>query len=183
LTMDEWQAGMHFLDEVGHMYFTSEKTRHEMHRISDVIGLESYVLLTPLLCTVEYLCRSFKTSFGVALLTTISASSTKSPTNTPRNPAMSPPAAPSSAPSGRRTPLGARTGTASSSRRTRARSHSCTAKSSIWRLVVAFQTPSSISGRPAPTANTISKIRTIRCRTTCAASSRRTRTGIIIFIV
>ena len=41
LTMDEWTAGMKFLDEVGHMYFTSDKTRHEMHRISDVIGLES----------------------------------------------------------------------------------------------------------------------------------------------
>jgi len=43
LTMDEWQMGMQFLDEVGHLYFTSNKTRHEMHRISDVIGLESLV--------------------------------------------------------------------------------------------------------------------------------------------
>ena len=42
LTIDEWQMGMQFLDEVGHMYFTSNKTRHEMHRISDVIGLERY---------------------------------------------------------------------------------------------------------------------------------------------
>jgi catechol 1,2-dioxygenase len=40
LTFEEWQLGMQFLDEVGHMYFTSNKTRHEMHRISDVIGLE-----------------------------------------------------------------------------------------------------------------------------------------------
>jgi len=43
LTIDEWQMGMQFLDEVGHMYFTSNKTRHEMHRISDIIGLESLV--------------------------------------------------------------------------------------------------------------------------------------------
>jgi protocatechuate 3,4-dioxygenase beta subunit len=43
LTIDEWQAGMQFLDEVGHMYFTSNKMRHEMHRISDIIGLESLV--------------------------------------------------------------------------------------------------------------------------------------------
>jgi catechol 1,2-dioxygenase len=40
LTIEEWQTGMQFLDEVGHMYFTSNKTRHEMHRISDIIGLE-----------------------------------------------------------------------------------------------------------------------------------------------
>jgi hypothetical protein len=43
LTIDEWIMGMQFLDEVGHMYYTSEKTRHEMHRISDITGLESYV--------------------------------------------------------------------------------------------------------------------------------------------
>jgi len=43
LTNDEWFAGMHFLDEVGHMYYTSGKTRHEMHRISDITGLESLV--------------------------------------------------------------------------------------------------------------------------------------------
>jgi catechol 1,2-dioxygenase len=42
LTIDEWQMGMQFLDEVGHIYFTSNKTRHEMHRISDIIGLERY---------------------------------------------------------------------------------------------------------------------------------------------
>jgi hypothetical protein len=40
LTVDEWQMGMQFMDEVGHIYFTSNKTRHEMHRISDVLGLE-----------------------------------------------------------------------------------------------------------------------------------------------
>jgi Catechol dioxygenase N terminus len=45
LTIDEWQLGMQFLDEVGHIYFTSNKTRHEMHRISDVIGLERFVSL------------------------------------------------------------------------------------------------------------------------------------------
>jgi len=43
LTIDEWQYGMQWLDEVGHIYFTSNKTRHEMHRISDVLGLESLV--------------------------------------------------------------------------------------------------------------------------------------------
>jgi len=41
LTNDEWQTGMQFMDEVGHLYFTSNKTRHEMHRISDITGLES----------------------------------------------------------------------------------------------------------------------------------------------
>lgn len=41
LTFEEWQAGMLFLDQVGHMYFTSDKKRHEMHRISDITGLES----------------------------------------------------------------------------------------------------------------------------------------------
>ncbi|KAF2398097.1 aromatic compound dioxygenase [Trichodelitschia bisporula] len=43
LTIDEWKAGMEFLDEVGHMYYTSDKKRHEMHRISDITGLESLV--------------------------------------------------------------------------------------------------------------------------------------------
>lgn len=41
LTVDEWEAGMRFMDDVGHMYFTSNKTRHEMHRLSDITGLES----------------------------------------------------------------------------------------------------------------------------------------------
>ena len=41
LTIPEWEAGMKFLDDVGHMFFTSNKTRHEMHRISDITGLES----------------------------------------------------------------------------------------------------------------------------------------------
>jgi hypothetical protein len=50
LTLDEWQMGMQFLDEVGHMYFTSNKTRHEMHRISDVIGLERFASLHMRLC-------------------------------------------------------------------------------------------------------------------------------------
>lgn len=43
LTIDEWMAGQKWLDEVGHMYFTSNHTRHEMHRISDITGLESLV--------------------------------------------------------------------------------------------------------------------------------------------
>jgi hypothetical protein len=41
LTNEEWMAGMYFMDQVGHVYFTSDKTRHEMHRISDITGLES----------------------------------------------------------------------------------------------------------------------------------------------
>jgi catechol 1,2-dioxygenase len=53
LTIEEWQTGMDFLDQVGHMYFESGKTRHEMHRISDIIGLERYVIfaLFPLFST------------------------------------------------------------------------------------------------------------------------------------
>jgi len=38
LTIDEWQLGMTFLIATGHM---SNKTRNEMHRLSDIIGLES----------------------------------------------------------------------------------------------------------------------------------------------
>jgi hypothetical protein len=44
LTIEEWELGMQFLDEVGHMYFTSDKKRHEMRRISDIIGLERFVM-------------------------------------------------------------------------------------------------------------------------------------------
>jgi catechol 1,2-dioxygenase len=45
LTMEEWQQGMLFLDEVGHLYFTSDKKRHEMHRLSDILGLERWAPL------------------------------------------------------------------------------------------------------------------------------------------
>ena len=40
LTTEEWTIGMHFLNEVGHTWFTSNGTRNEMHRLSDIIGLE-----------------------------------------------------------------------------------------------------------------------------------------------
>jgi catechol 1,2-dioxygenase len=41
LTNDEWMAGVHFVNFIGQ---TSTKTRNEAHRISDVLGLESYVV-------------------------------------------------------------------------------------------------------------------------------------------
>jgi hypothetical protein len=40
LTTEEWTMGMHFLNEIGHIWFTSNGTRNEMHRLSDIIGLE-----------------------------------------------------------------------------------------------------------------------------------------------
>jgi hypothetical protein len=40
LTIEEWTLGMHFMNEVGNIYFTSNGTRNEMHRLSDIIGLE-----------------------------------------------------------------------------------------------------------------------------------------------
>ena len=43
LTNDEWMAGVHFINFVGQ---TSTKTRNEAHRVSDVLGLESYVVLS-----------------------------------------------------------------------------------------------------------------------------------------
>ena len=43
LTTEEWMLGMKFLNEVGHIYFTSNGTRNEMHRLSDIVGLERLV--------------------------------------------------------------------------------------------------------------------------------------------
>jgi len=43
LTTEEWTTGMTFLNAVGHTWFTSNGTRNEMHRLSDIIGLESLV--------------------------------------------------------------------------------------------------------------------------------------------
>lgn len=40
LTVDEWMTGVHFINAVGQI---STKTRNEAHRVSDVLGLESYV--------------------------------------------------------------------------------------------------------------------------------------------
>lgn len=45
LTNDEWMTGVHFINAVGQC---STKTRNEAHRVSDVLGLESYVLFVPL---------------------------------------------------------------------------------------------------------------------------------------
>ena len=40
LTMDEWMAGVRFINAVGQTY---TKQRNEAHRISDILGLESYI--------------------------------------------------------------------------------------------------------------------------------------------
>lgn len=41
LTIDEWMAGVHFVNELGKIYIDSNKTRNETHRISDILGLET----------------------------------------------------------------------------------------------------------------------------------------------
>lgn len=46
LSVDEWMTGVHFINAVGQI---STKTRNEAHRVSDVLGLESYVFLLQLL--------------------------------------------------------------------------------------------------------------------------------------
>ena len=38
LTIDEWMAGVAFVNAVGQIY---TKTRNEAHRVSDILGLES----------------------------------------------------------------------------------------------------------------------------------------------
>jgi len=43
LTIDEWMAGVHFVNAVGRIYGESGQTRNESHRISDILGLESLV--------------------------------------------------------------------------------------------------------------------------------------------
>ncbi|EPE02988.1 catechol dioxygenase [Ophiostoma piceae UAMH 11346] len=40
LTVDEWMAGVHFVNAVGQIY---TKSRNEAHRVSDILGLESLV--------------------------------------------------------------------------------------------------------------------------------------------
>lgn len=44
LTIDEWMAGVKFVNELGRIYADSKQTRNETHRICDILGLESYVL-------------------------------------------------------------------------------------------------------------------------------------------
>jgi hypothetical protein len=43
LTIDEWQAGVKFINSLGEIYVQSNKTRNETHRICDILGFESYV--------------------------------------------------------------------------------------------------------------------------------------------
>lgn len=43
LTHDEWMTGVNFMVAVGQ---ASHKTRNEAHRVSDVLGLESYAITT-----------------------------------------------------------------------------------------------------------------------------------------
>ncbi|KAK3316077.1 Intradiol ring-cleavage dioxygenase [Apodospora peruviana] len=43
LTIDEWMAGVHFVNAVGKIYGDSKQTRNEAHRVSDILGLESLV--------------------------------------------------------------------------------------------------------------------------------------------
>ncbi|KAJ4421345.1 hypothetical protein N0V85_000216 [Neurospora sp. IMI 360204] len=43
LTMDEWMAGVKFINEVGRVWSESGQTRNESHRICDILGLESLV--------------------------------------------------------------------------------------------------------------------------------------------
>lgn len=41
LTIDEWMAGVKFINEVGRIYSESGQTRNEAHRLTDILGLES----------------------------------------------------------------------------------------------------------------------------------------------
>lgn len=43
LTPEEWLAGVKFLNETGKIWAESGGKRNEMHRLSDIIGLESLV--------------------------------------------------------------------------------------------------------------------------------------------
>ncbi|KAI1208597.1 aromatic compound dioxygenase [Annulohypoxylon truncatum] len=43
LTIDEWMAGVRFVNEVGRVYSESKQTRNEAHRLSDILGLETLV--------------------------------------------------------------------------------------------------------------------------------------------
>ncbi|KAI6091476.1 aromatic compound dioxygenase [Hypoxylon rubiginosum] len=43
LTIDEWMAGVRFINAVGRVYSESGQTRNEAHRLSDILGLETLV--------------------------------------------------------------------------------------------------------------------------------------------
>lgn len=41
LTPEEWLAGVQFMNDTGRIYAESGGKRNEMHRLSDIVGLES----------------------------------------------------------------------------------------------------------------------------------------------
>lgn len=41
LTIEEWQAGVKFINEVGRVYSESNQTRNETHRLCDILGVET----------------------------------------------------------------------------------------------------------------------------------------------
>ena len=41
LTPEEWTAGVKFMNETGKLWTESDGKRNEMHRLSDITGLES----------------------------------------------------------------------------------------------------------------------------------------------
>ncbi|KAI1453437.1 aromatic compound dioxygenase [Annulohypoxylon moriforme] len=43
LTIDEWMAGVRYINAVGRVYSESNQTRNEAHRLSDILGLETLV--------------------------------------------------------------------------------------------------------------------------------------------
>ncbi|KAI1446105.1 aromatic compound dioxygenase [Annulohypoxylon stygium] len=43
LTIDEWMAGVKYINAVGRVYSESNQTRNEAHRLSDILGLETLV--------------------------------------------------------------------------------------------------------------------------------------------
>lgn len=43
LTTEEWMAGVEFMNQCGKLWAESNGKRNETHRITDVIGLESWV--------------------------------------------------------------------------------------------------------------------------------------------
>lgn len=47
LTPDEWLAGVEFFNKTGKIWADSEGKRNEMHRLSDITGLESYASTSP----------------------------------------------------------------------------------------------------------------------------------------
>lgn len=71
LTNDEWMTGVHFINAVGQ---ASTKTRNEAHRVSDVLGLESYVFF-PFWLLLQFL--SLLARFTLSVSVSLSLSSHK----------------------------------------------------------------------------------------------------------